>query len=260
MAENFWDTLHPSIDEGDDEFRLAPFEWINERLSEVIRFLGVTSPSNDVRIISLADLMDAQILDKNMRRHKDGQLLLGQAKADGRPTLELINLSAFHTSTDFFQKLFLQIQVCREDLIEAERVLKEKNSKISFYKIRNILEEITRYLRQVLEERSPFLGGAETEDVDAPSAVEERLHKQPEVFKLPSIGSRAEAYACLNHVADYLIKTEPHSPAPYLVKRAVTWGSMQLADLFQELIQDDGNLKQLSQLLGMQKFKNLSNK
>jgi type VI secretion system protein ImpA len=66
-----------------------------------------------------------------------------------------------------------------------------------------------------------------------------------------TIRSRDEAYALLSSIADYLMRVEPHSPAPYLVKRAVTWGSMPLASLLQELVGENRELLEIYQLLGM---------
>ena len=51
--------------------------------------------------------------------------------------------------------------------------------------------------------------------------------------------------------ADYLLIHEPHSPTPHLVKRAVSWGKMSLTELLRELIQDDSNLRQIFNLLGV---------
>ncbi len=65
------------------------------------------------------------------------------------------------------------------------------------------------------------------------------------------IRSREEAYRRLSEAADYLLRTEPHSPSPYLVMRAVTWGRMPLTDLLQELVQSEGDLVQLYTLLGI---------
>ena len=44
---------------------------------------------------------------------------------------------------------------------------------------------------------------------------------------------------------------EPHSPTPYLVKRAVSWGDMTLTELLRELVNDDNNLKAILSLLGL---------
>jgi len=66
-----------------------------------------------------------------------------------------------------------------------------------------------------------------------------------------AIRSREEAYRRLSDAADYLLRTEPHSPTPYLVMRAVAWGRMPLNELLQELVNSEGDLKQLYTLLGM---------
>jgi type VI secretion system protein ImpA len=53
----------------------------------------------------------------------------------------------------------------------------------------------------------------------------------------------------LAEAADYLCRTEPHSPAPYLVKRAVQWGNLSLPDLLPELVRNQSELAELFRLL-----------
>jgi predicted component of type VI protein secretion system len=52
------------------------------------------------------------------------------------------------------------------------------------------------------------------------------------------ISSREEAYRVLETVASFLERTEPHSPVPLLVRRAIGWGRMPLPQLLGELMQD----------------------
>ena len=61
--------------------------------------------------------------------------------------------------------------------------------------------------------------------------------------------SRAEAYQRLAEAADYLLRTEPHSPTPYLVRRAVEWGSMSLSDVLQQIVRNDGEMQEINRLL-----------
>jgi iron complex outermembrane receptor protein len=60
------------------------------------------------------------------------------------------------------------------------------------------------------------------------------------------------AYQRLQEAADYLLRTEPHSPTPYLVHRAVSWGHMTLVELLQELMSNEQDLRAIYTLLGMQ--------
>ena len=53
----------------------------------------------------------------------------------------------------------------------------------------------------------------------------------------------------LSEAADYLLRTEPHSPTPYLVKRAVEWGSMSLPELLQQIVRNEGEMSEIDRLL-----------
>jgi type VI secretion system protein ImpA len=67
----------------------------------------------------------------------------------------------------------------------------------------------------------------------------------------PAIRSRDEAYGLLQAAAGYLGRTEPHSPTPWLVRRAVGWGGMELGELLETLIGEGYDLKSLRLLLGL---------
>jgi type VI secretion system protein ImpA len=67
------------------------------------------------------------------------------------------------------------------------------------------------------------------------------------------IASRADAYRRLTEAADYLLRTEPHSPVPYLIKRAISWGNMSLAELLQEFVTSADDLVTTHRLLGMRR-------
>ncbi len=63
--------------------------------------------------------------------------------------------------------------------------------------------------------------------------------------------NREEAYQTLESLAAYLAALEPHSPTPYLIQRAVTWGRLPLPDLMAEILREEGDLNRMVQLLGL---------
>jgi type VI secretion system protein ImpA len=69
----------------------------------------------------------------------------------------------------------------------------------------------------------------------------------------PGLGirTRGEAYMMVSQAADYVLHTEPHSPAPYLVKRAVSWGTMSLTELLQEIVSTKSEVQGIYGLLGV---------
>ena len=47
LSQKYWDTLYPQIEEkGDKEFRVSSYVWINEKLSERLKFIAVSSPED----------------------------------------------------------------------------------------------------------------------------------------------------------------------------------------------------------------------
>jgi hypothetical protein len=66
------------------------------------------------------------------------------------------------------------------------------------------------------------------------------------------IRSRADAYHRLAVVADYLATLEPHSPVPYLLRRAGEWGNMNTAELYHELFVRFGGQLNIFELLGIE--------
>jgi predicted component of type VI protein secretion system len=70
------------------------------------------------------------------------------------------------------------------------------------------------------------------------------------------ITSRDEAYRRLREAAEYLRKTEPHSPVPSLVDRAVRWGNMTFENLFDDVVKNQDVRSQTKDLLGLQESGN----
>ncbi|MDF8364750.1 type VI secretion system protein TssA [Achromobacter anxifer] len=69
------------------------------------------------------------------------------------------------------------------------------------------------------------------------------------VASLGQLSNRAQAYRQLSRIADYLAAIEPHSPTPYLLRKAVAWGDMSLSDLMNEVAQEEGGMARYLSLL-----------
>jgi type VI secretion system ImpA/VasJ family protein len=65
------------------------------------------------------------------------------------------------------------------------------------------------------------------------------------------ITNRKVAFERLKDVADFLRRTEPHSPVSYLVQRAIKWGDMSLENVITELVKNNDVRKQIMETLGV---------
>ncbi|GLU31282.1 type VI secretion system protein TssA [Trinickia caryophylli] len=94
----------------------------------------------------------------------------------------------------------------------------------------------------------PARAAGENAAIDArgSEADQERRH-----LCAPALATRQRAYLQLAEAADLLAQLEPHSPVPYLVRRAIEWGALNTAQLYDTLfIRGQGQLN-LFELLGI---------
>ena len=70
-------------------------------------------------------------------------------------------------------------------------------------------------------------------------------------YRTGAIRNRNDAYARLAEAAEYIAMDDSHSPVPYLVYKAIDWGQLNTAELYQELfVQYQGQLN-IFEILGL---------
>lgn len=241
LIDKFWNDLYPKIEEDDLSYRLAPLEWLNVKLTEKIRLHPISAPKmEDTKQYTLYHWLLA-------------------SRAVGREVTELdkdqVYYSEIKESQSFTPSVFY-IDLKKETLKVLNAIKSFHNSLTGrckegeniFYKLRRVTRKVNSIANTVLGERN------EQNSIDVIKEYEdEDMTKETKVSSSGKIVSRADAYRRLAEVADYLVKIEPHSPTPYLIKRAIAWGNMSLSELMQEIIQDRDGLGRVMNLLGMNK-------
>lgn len=257
LCESFWDDLHPRIEDPDDlEVRVAPIQWLNDKVSDTLKEVPVTQPMADnARPYSWNDWEDAVHLAS--LKKLDPQAASAEEEK-GKVSQEKFRASETLTPRPFYDRLAQRVGEARDELGTLDGFLESKcgpKSAPGLTRFRHTLEEIHNFTATVLKHREQQGEPSATEDETTAEATDftEIQDDGEELFASGSgpIRSRAEAYRRLIEAADYLARTEPHSPTSFLVKRAVSWGSMTLAELLEELLQDGTDLRTIYKLLGM---------
>lgn len=274
LCQGYWDTVYPQIDDGDFDARVRPFEWINSKLTVQLKLIPLSAPKlSEHAPVTFADY---EIASRNENEARKNQKARDNLESE-------LNYNRFfsscdHTPPEFYRDLATQVQGSRDRLRNLEGFLDDKCGKESpsLLEYRESLRSINRLLEEILNRQ-----GIEAEEIDpqpvgqtAPSIEEgtesvdnEALDVEQEKTSLENqdetaqgngvpgppgkIRSRSEAYRLLTEVADYLERTEPHSPTPHLIRRAVSWGDMTLDQLLMEIVRDDNDLRFIYDLLGL---------
>ncbi len=248
LCESFWDDLHPAIEDGDLEYRMAPLAWINEKLSISLKLRPITDPdAQGEKPCCWAEWENASRLD-NLGQRPGGVKTI----PDNAVTTAKFQQSVMLTPTWYFRTLRLDIGEMLEACAQLETFVDKKAGKKApgFMQFRAVGESIGTFADSILKQRNdpgeapaPIGQVQVTHDFSAD-------HKTAAVLPIPSrIRDRADAYYLLAEAADFLARTEPHSPAPYLVRRAIAWGAMSLDELLPELVRDSAELTEIFRLL-----------
>ena len=278
LCEQFWPTLYPELAVNSMDARLAPIVWINERLFLTLKQIPITQPeTTDAVAYTWLDWEHALHLEQQAKKHPGLLLGLGHAqqvtKARFRESLDL-------SSTAVCVGLLEQTNDALDALDDLDTLLRVKcaDQSPSVTQFKTVLVNIRQLLSGVLSERNGSSAVLQAEPDKAQnkgmlvnirqlltSNRSKRSDGASTLVAPPAIAqgggvyttgdiqihSRTEAYQLLAVIADYLVAIEPHSPTSYLVRRAVSWGSMPLNELLLELLQDGGDLASIYMLLGM---------
>jgi type VI secretion system protein ImpA len=274
LVERYWDHAWPRIEDGDAEARIAPFVWMNDAFSLMLT-LHVPLMTIEGREPAEVNLDDWQrVIQLGVGAAGSGSLtreLLAQHLTKGR---NLADLVALHRQLDGARSAWRTLT----DLIDER--LQSDGPNLS--RVGDVLMHLARATTSLLGEHAlpqAPLGGGQDELAHLPGAEPaEAGELQPAgsevsfgiatladapqgeagatgaaVAAMPGrIESRTHAYRLIEVVARYLEENEPHSPTPYLLKRAVSWGQMPLAELMREIVRTEGDLTRYLALLGLE--------
>jgi type VI secretion system protein ImpA len=260
LCRAFWPDLYPSLAHGDDvdiEARLAPIAWASDRLQLALKQVPVTAPaSEDATPYGWQD-WEAGLYLANLTQLDSA----GAAKERERGMVPQarFQVSVSLTPAPWFARVVTETAGALAGLADLEAALAELCGPAapSLAGLRSPLAAIQAFASRVLQERGevvPLSAATAAAHAGEESPVpEEAADAASSAISSAMISSRSEAYRRLTEAADFLLRTEPHSPVPYLVRRAVSWGNLSLAELLQELLQKNADLPTIYTLLGIQR-------
>jgi type VI secretion system ImpA family protein len=245
LCETFWDEMHPVLEGDNFEARIAPLEWINRKLCFSLKQVPLTlSAERDGRSYNFADWESACHFE-NLARKDPGALQEALQNID--PTIATFQTAIALTDASFHGGIVKDL-ICAVDACSAlQKVLDEKCGRDgpSLYQFHEVLNSIKQLMTQSLHARQ-----------DEPTPIEEEFEPaaaegpdEIDVWSSGPIRSRADAYQRLAEAAEYLMKTEPHSPTGYLAKRAAEWGHMNLFDVLKQIVRNDNEMEEIDRLL-----------
>ncbi len=252
LLDRYWDDIFPLPDEDGLDTRLAPLVGLNGEDSEGC----LIQPINDIPITQGSSVGPFSLWEYqqslDITKIKDPKVL--EKKIEQEAVMpESIKKAVEESTAQFYQELNDNVADCINSFSELNQLLEEKCGKVappSSY-IKRTLETYQDHIRFIIKD-APFaiLSDAASKN-STENLSEETSSENHEAIISNNIDSRESALVLLVKIADLLKKTEPHSPIPYLLDRAVRWGNLPFPELLQEMINDEGARKSVYEMSGI---------
>jgi len=247
LCEKFWDKLYPLPDE----------DGLSSRIISLIGLNGEEVDGSLIIPIALVPLTDANTTKPYALWHYRQALDLlkvtdlekrEQRVSSGTITLEMIETALKQSSADFLQRQRQTLQHCIEEYKLLINALEEKCSGEAPPSSRILLQ-----LNTCLDCLNCIGQPAVVDIAEVSMPIKKiTLEAIPEnTGNLKNATSREQVLQTLLQAADFFRGTEPHSPLPYVLERAVRWAKTPLPALLQELIHDESTRGQVGALTGV---------
>jgi len=254
ILEAFWDTLYPTLEDGLDE-RAARLSWLKTTLTDIAGGLPITQGQN------------FGVLRYDESRHVEN-LALQNPKAmqaalnEGKINAEIFQRSVALSDTEHLRAKALQIgaslQACKRLHASADRLFGHEAP--SFASLADILSRASQLAEKLLKDRGVELhpaavAVAEPEATVAPASEAGEPMNTPVQATAPAPMrttplTRDEAFTMLAGIAQFFKQSEPQSPVPYLIERAIKWGNMPLEGWLSDVIKDSNVVDNIRDVLG----------
>jgi type VI secretion system ImpA family protein len=232
--------LHPQ----DTERRVNLLLWINSKLLPPLRKVPLTA-TGGARDYAWNDWEQAQ-------RNEQLRAKLGKQAAGEIEGATLNDVGAALACTPQQRIAYLQDWLAQG--LEALRALEATLNRVladeapGLAALRGLLERIEVVLAAEARRRGVV--------APAPGAAAQVAGGPPFAREQSAIAGgsadRREVYAALAGIARKLESIEPHSPVPYLIRRAVAWGGLNTAQLYSEVFVRCGGQINIFELLGLE--------
>lgn len=168
LTSAFWETLYPGVEDGDLDFRVGPYTYLNEKMPDALYNVPICDPDHSKGFNYYVWEESRQVgfdsgLDKEQKDRR--QHLIDSGKISAEEFQTAVNLS----SIGFYGKLHHQLIECRDNLQALDETVTEKFAPDppGFTQITEAIEACLRVVGKIFSEKKKSeVADLENEEID----------------------------------------------------------------------------------------------
>lgn len=253
LIEEYWEGFYPRIEDNDLDLRAGRIEGIIRIVSHRLQFAPLFKASGNSSV-SLGEWQEAKQIEELQRRKPN---IATELLQEGKLDFMAIDRIFASITSDSLQQQGIDFLDAKESVEQFSRVVDERlrESAPSFRELIQLTDECTELFKKVLNARNLLRPSGDSKDETSESisglAVEPESKGILPVSKVLEPENRADALKRLERLANYFQRTEPQSPVPYAIRRAIRWARMPLDQWLSEVIPDEATLRGARRALGV---------
>jgi type VI secretion system protein ImpA len=230
MVDECWDRLYPEVEDGDLEIRAGQFNWLGDDGR------GARFPFT-LRTVPLFPFEGQAVSWYNWKTAQDKK---------GPFTAEQVEKAINNTPREVLHNLVESVDEaleCTQSLLE---VLNQRlgSAAPGWIDVRKALMEVATLTKGALQRQGGPISTEESPEAASELSDEQAGQDESEGSDAAPRGrrstpTRADLYARLEETAQLLAAMEPHSPVPYLIRRAIDLGRLPFPEMMKKLLRPD---------------------
>ncbi len=260
MAERYWTSAWPAIEDDDADRRVAPFVWMNANLPLTLRLstLLLRPVLHRETPVTLLDWErapsadDAKTQEREQRNRREIRESVKQADGEWLQAIDFRSDEALATLERLSHLLDTQLSAASPSLSKlADAIASLRQAAQSLLKELPPPVETMQVTSSADSDISAGSGSTHPPSNQSDEPARSTRAGADINLGTTAIGDREQAYAAPMSIAAYLQRIEPHSPTPYLIQRAVELGQLNLPDMIRDVSASAGSLDKFFELLGI---------
>ncbi|HUF28323.1 MAG TPA: type VI secretion system protein TssA [Gemmatimonadaceae bacterium] len=236
LLEEYWNDLHPALEDGDAELRAAPLDWLGLRLDTAVARIALNTSGHDLFAYRTSRAVG---YEKDVENDEARQEARAAAIADGKLTAEEFDQGFESTPKAWYKTLVADLGAALDALRQLDATSRERFGDLapSFRRLEDALGEVRhvagQFLKRKLELDPDPVGDvavdmtAVQDEVAAGGAAPAARGRGSPAGLAAEPLSREDAAERVASAARFLRRQNPRSPAPYLLLRGFRWGELR---------------------------------
>lgn len=252
LLQLYWEDIHPAITAGSFELRITTFKALKNISALLVKSYSFANDQNDSENNITWSWYETQL-----NIGKSEGILAKNGLTSAIENKSNYEIAFLNHSLEKILALFNTIEDIYLPMLELN-----EDEFVSFEDLIAVVQEIFSLVNNVFVKRSLAKQG----ELEFNTVSEQEDHSKNkgsnantmgttmEVLNSNSVHSIQAAYDLIAKANEFLLQNDPHSPSPYLIRRALDWRKKSLYSVLMELFSSTSKPQEIFALLGLSHF------